>query len=100
MLRRFFIAPMWAFAICVSIASAAAQDLNIQTELEILAPSVRTVSPSSGPNEGNTVVRSTGAQGSAILSSMAKANCFIVLPAECGNVAAGSLVEVQAFGSM
>lgn len=47
--------------------------------------------------EGNTVVRSTGAQGSAILSSMSKANCFIVLPAECGNVAAGSLVEVQAF---
>ena len=49
-------------------------------------------------NEGNTVVRSTGAQGSAILSSMAKANCFIVLPAECGNVEAGSWVEVQAFG--
>lgn len=48
-------------------------------------------------NEGNTVVRSTGAQGSAILSSMSKANCFIVLPAECGDIAAGSIVDVQPF---
>lgn len=47
--------------------------------------------------EGRSVVRSTGAQGSAILSSMSKANCFIVLPAECGDLPAGSLVEVQVF---
>lgn len=46
---------------------------------------------------GAAVVRSTGAQGSAILSSMSKANCFIVLPADCGDVAAGSLVDVQPF---
>jgi molybdopterin biosynthesis enzyme len=28
---------------------------------------------------------------------MSRANCFIVLPAECGNVPAGMLVEVQPF---
>lgn len=39
MLRGYLLAPMWAGIACLSIASAAAQDLNIQTELEILAPS-------------------------------------------------------------
>lgn len=48
-------------------------------------------------DDGRTRVRSTGAQGSAILSSMSKANCFIVLPAECGDVPAGSQVTVQPF---
>jgi molybdopterin molybdotransferase len=40
-------------------------------------------------------VRTTGDQGSGILSSMSRANCFIVLPPEAGNVAAGEAVEVQ-----
>ena len=40
-------------------------------------------------------VRTTGDQGSGILSSMSRANCFIVLPAECGNVDAGATVQVQ-----
>ncbi len=47
--------------------------------------------------DGHAVVRSTGMQGSAILSSMSKANCFIVLPAACGDLPAGALVEVQIF---
>ncbi|HLA74495.1 MAG TPA: molybdopterin molybdotransferase MoeA [Gammaproteobacteria bacterium] len=46
---------------------------------------------------GQLAVSSTGEQGSGILSSMSKANCFIVLPAEAGTVAAGSLVDVQLF---
>ena len=46
---------------------------------------------------GNAVVRSTGEQGSGILSSMSKANCFIVLPLECGDLSSGSIVEVQPF---
>jgi len=37
----------------------------------------------------------TGEQGSGILRSMAEANCFIILPEAQGNVAAGTLVEVQ-----
>jgi molybdopterin molybdotransferase len=45
--------------------------------------------------DGAWVVRTTGDQGSGILSSMSQANCFIVLPAETGNVAAGEFVHVQ-----
>ena len=40
-------------------------------------------------------VRVTGEQGSGILRSMSEANCFIILPTEQGNVAAGTLVDVQ-----
>jgi molybdopterin molybdotransferase len=44
---------------------------------------------------GGWTVRTTGDQGSGILSSMSQANCFIVLGSDTGNVAAGELVEVQ-----
>jgi len=44
---------------------------------------------------GGYTVRTTGDQGSGILSSMSRANCFIVLPTECGDVAAGDVVQVQ-----
>lgn len=50
--------------------------------------------------KGETVVRSTGDQGSNILRSMSEANCFIVLPAECGDVPAGTLVDVQPFAGL
>lgn len=40
-------------------------------------------------------VKPTGKQGSAILSSMSKANCFIVLDEQTGNLDAGSTVAVQ-----
>ncbi|NOX93360.1 MAG: molybdopterin molybdotransferase MoeA [Gammaproteobacteria bacterium] len=49
---------------------------------------------------GETVVRSTGAQGSGILSSMGKANCFIELPAEKETIKAGEWVKVQPFAGM
>jgi molybdopterin molybdotransferase len=44
---------------------------------------------------GNWSVRVTGEQGSGILRSMCEANCFIILPTEQGNVAPGTLVDVQ-----
>lgn len=50
--------------------------------------------------DGALVVRSTGSQGSHILSSMSLANCFIVLPLESGDIEAGSLVEVQPFEAL
>ena len=40
-------------------------------------------------------VRTTGDQGSGILSSMSQANCFIVLDSATGDVAAGTPVDVQ-----
>jgi molybdopterin molybdotransferase len=47
--------------------------------------------------DGNFVVRGTGDQGSGILSSMSRANCFIILPDDCGNIEAGTLVDVHPF---
>jgi molybdopterin molybdotransferase len=44
---------------------------------------------------GQWSVRTTGDQGSGILSSMSQANCFIILPTDQGNVPAGTTVEVQ-----
>ncbi|HET8831279.1 MAG TPA: gephyrin-like molybdotransferase Glp [Casimicrobiaceae bacterium] len=40
-------------------------------------------------------VKTTGEQGSGVLSSMSQANCFIVLSAETGDVEAGTPVDVQ-----
>lgn len=45
--------------------------------------------------DGNWRVRPTGAQGSALLSSMSLANCFIVLDTTAGNIEAGTKVQVQ-----
>lgn len=50
--------------------------------------------------DGRLTVRSTGMQGSHVLSSMSRANCFIVLPAESGDVEAGEEVEVQPFSGL
>jgi molybdopterin molybdotransferase len=47
--------------------------------------------------QGENVVSSTGSQGSGILSSLAQANCFIVLASNQGRVAAGETVTVQLF---
>ncbi len=44
---------------------------------------------------GQWSVRTTGDQGSGILSSMSQADCFIILPTDQGNVPAGTTVDVQ-----
>ena len=44
---------------------------------------------------GGFSVRTTGDQGSGILSSMSQANCFIVLDSDTGDVASGAQVDVQ-----
>ncbi len=46
---------------------------------------------------GEHCVKSTGNQGSHVLSSMNNANCFIILDEDCGNVDEGSYVEIQPF---
>ncbi len=45
--------------------------------------------------DGAWQVRPIGNQSSGVLRSMSEANCFIVLPTDCGNVAAGQPVQVQ-----
>lgn len=47
--------------------------------------------------QGEVVVESIGMQASHVLSGMSKANCFIILPQDWGNVEAGTLVDVQPF---
>lgn len=47
--------------------------------------------------DGIWMVQTTGEQGSGILSSMSRANCFIVLPVEQGNVEKGGVVQIQLF---
>jgi molybdopterin molybdotransferase len=47
--------------------------------------------------DGSWEVRTTGPQGSGILSSMVAGNCLIVLEEERGDVAAGELVLVEPF---
>lgn len=48
-------------------------------------------------DKGQTVVVSTGGQGSHLLSSMGKANCFIILPLEASGINADEMVTVQPF---
>jgi molybdopterin molybdotransferase len=46
-------------------------------------------------SDGIWKVKPTGSQGSAILSSMSLANCFIVLDENVGDLEPGNLVNVQ-----
>lgn len=48
-------------------------------------------------NSGVASVKSTGKQGSGILSSLSKANCYIILERERGDVKAGETVMVELF---
>jgi molybdopterin molybdotransferase len=48
--------------------------------------------------DGNFSVASSGHQGSHILSSMSRANCYIILPPECKGVSSGERVLVEPFG--
>ena len=47
--------------------------------------------------DGQWQVSTTGIQGSHVLSSMSRANCFILLPAEGAGATQGDLVTVQPF---
>ena len=47
--------------------------------------------------DGRVSVRKAGMQGSGILSTMSKANCFIVLSSDRHSVEPGELVDVQPF---
>lgn len=48
--------------------------------------------------DGLQVVRTTGIQGSHILSGFSEANCFIVLPRESGDCSTGDWVTIEPFG--
>ncbi len=50
--------------------------------------------------QGELHVSTTGLQGSHVLSSMSKANCFIVLPQDSGDVEAGEEVVIYPFDGL
>lgn len=50
--------------------------------------------------DGRLHVRRTGSQGSGVLTSMSRANCFIVLDENSGSVADGEIVQVQPFAGL
>jgi molybdopterin molybdotransferase len=50
--------------------------------------------------QGQAIVESTGAQGSGILSSISKANCFIILAQEQGSVDQGEMVNIELFDEL
>jgi molybdopterin molybdotransferase len=50
--------------------------------------------------DGELTVTSTGDQGSGILSSMSRANCFIILEAESQGAAVGDVVTVEPFSGL
>ncbi|MFN3709724.1 MAG: gephyrin-like molybdotransferase Glp [Alishewanella aestuarii] len=45
-------------------------------------------------------VKNLGSQSSGMLSSIANANCYIVLPQDSGSVASGEAVTIQPFGQL
>jgi len=49
---------------------------------------------------GDFFVESAGKQGSNIMSTMSKANCYIVLPSECEGISAGQIVKVEPFETL
>ena len=49
---------------------------------------------------GKFIVESAGRQGSNILSTMSRANCYIVLPKDCCGVQVGEEVIVEPFESL
>ena len=51
-------------------------------------------------SNGELTVESTGNQSSGVLTSMSRANCYIVLPLTSGNLEAGTTVTVEPFDSV
>lgn len=54
----------------------------------------------SNDENGQLIVDTTGIQGSHMLSSMSKANCFIVLERDAGDIEPGTMVEIQPFNEL
>jgi len=51
-------------------------------------------------DQGRLSVGPSGAQGSGILTSMSRANCYILLAEDCGGVSEGETVSVQPFSTL
>jgi molybdopterin molybdotransferase len=106
--------PVSVMATCYLFVQPAIQclkGLKSQSHLSIKAKLVNSLKKAPGRTDfqrgilsqnqnGEVIVDTTGMQGSHILTSMSHANCFIVIPQESGNVAAGEMVEVLPFNGI
>jgi molybdopterin molybdotransferase len=50
--------------------------------------------------QGQLTVGPSGAQGSGVLTSMSRANCYVLLNEECAGVAEGDMVAVEPFSTV
>lgn len=50
-------------------------------------------------DDGKFTVKTSGKQGSNILSTFSQANCYIILPSDCNGIQAGEWVEVEPFNT-
>jgi len=104
--------PVSTMVTCVQLALPAIRRLSGETEnrpgLTIHAQSLSRLSKKVGRREfqrgilqqkadGTWQVESTGNQSSGMLSSLSRANCFIVLPEQNSGVHPGDWVQVQPF---
>ena len=99
------IAVSATFEVIVKSALAKLAGANVKSAWEIKAICETPLKKSAGRQEyqrgilsqddaGNFLVISAGRQGSNILSAMSKANCYIVLSADCAGVQIGEMVTV------
>ena len=51
-------------------------------------------------DHGELTVKNTGEQGSGVLSSMNRANCFVILPADSDGADIGDVVTVEPFAGL
>jgi molybdopterin molybdotransferase len=104
------VAVSTTFSICVQPALQALSGELARQPLRISATCQSRLKKSAGRQEyqrgilsrdenGTFVVVSAGRQGSHILSSLSKANCTIVLPAECQGITVGEQVSVEPFST-
>lgn len=95
------------FAQFVAPALAKLSGATVRTPLELRVPTLSRLTKARGrrdfqrgvlvEHEGKLAVRTTGMQGSHVLSGMSDANCYIVLPEQCSEVNPGDIVAVQPF---
>lgn len=106
--------PVAVMATFDKIVSAALRQLSgepAQKQLQLKATCQSQLKKSAGRQEyqrgilqqsaaGMFIVESAGRQGSNILSTMSRANCYIVLPKECCGVQIGDEVTVEPFDTL
>ena len=102
------VAVMVTFMQFVLPAIKKMQGLNAYQALRLRATSESAINKKTGRTEycraifsshaeSGLQVKTTGSQGSGVLSSMSKANCFITLPPQQGRVAIGDEVTIEPF---